>query len=275
MGARLVPRVGRVVRVVEEAPLVRTYHIRVGGLAEPEPGQFNVLYVKGFGEVVISVSNYSRVDSDLVVEHTVRAVGAVTSYMHSSIDTGSLVGVRGPYGRGWPLREFEGFDVLIVGGGIGLAPLRPVLKYVARSRDRFGRLVLLYGARRPVDMLYKYEYGEYRAIPNSSVLFSIDMPYVGWDGYVGFVTDLIDRVDLDPRSSVAFVCGPEVMMKVAAAKLVKRGFREDRVFLSLERRCRCGIGICGTCQLGHFFVCRDGPVFSYQEVRDYLAVSGL
>lgn len=275
MGARLVPKVGRVIQVVEEAPLVRTYHIKVENLREPQPGQFNVLYIKGFGEVVISVSNFRYEGTSNIVEHTVRAVGAVTSYIQTAINVGSLVGVRGPYGRGWPLKEFEGFDVLVIGGGIGLAPLRPILKYISKYRDRYGRLTLLYGARRPVDMLYKYEHEEYKAIPNSITLFSIDMPHIGWSNYVGFVTDLIDKVELNPETTVAYVCGPEVMMKVAASKLLKRGIKEDRVFLSLERRCRCGIGVCGTCQLGHLFVCKDGPVFSYQEIKDYLAVGGL
>lgn len=271
---RLLPIRGRVVRIVDEAPLVRTYHIEVGDFPTPMPGQFNVLYVKGMGEVVISVSNYAPTGRS-VVEHTVRAVGAVTNYIYNNVGVGSQVGVRGPYGKGWPVREFGGYDILIVGGGIGLAPLRALIKHVSKNRDEYGRFTLLYGARRPVDMLFKYEYEEYGGIPNSEVLFSIDIPHTGWRGYVGFVTDLIDRVKLDPASTAAFVCGPEVMMKVAADKLVKRGVKEDRVFLSLERRCRCGIGICGTCQLGHYFICKDGPVFSYQDVKQYVTVRGL
>ncbi|MCS7099555.1 MAG: FAD/NAD(P)-binding protein [Sulfolobales archaeon] len=271
---RLVPKKGRVARVVDEAPLVRTYHVEVEDFPEPLPGQFNVLYVKGMGEVVISVSDF-RSGSRAVVEHTIRAVGSVTSYIYSSVGAGSYLGIRGPYGKGWPIREFEGYDVLVVGGGVGLAPLRPIIKHVEARRERFGHFTLLYGARRPVDMLFKYEYGEYSKIPNSTIMYSIDAPHPAWKGYVGFVTDLIDRVKLDPANTAAFVCGPEIMMKVTSGKLLKRGLREDRVFLSLERRCRCGIGICGMCQLGHFFICKDGPVLSYQDVGQYLKVRGI
>ncbi len=271
---RLLPKVGRVVKVVDEAPLVRTYHVEVEEFPEPSPGQFNVLYAKGMGEVVISVSNYVA-GGKSVMEHTVRAIGSVTNYIYAKIGAGDQLGIRGPYGKGWPIREFEGYDVLIVGGGIGLAPLRPLIKCVSEGRDRYGRFTLLYGARRPVDMLYKYEHEEYGRIPDSTVLFSIDAPHPSWRGYVGFVTDLIDKVKLEPANTVAFVCGPEVMMKVASDKLLKRGLKADRVFLSLERRCRCGVGICGSCQLGHYFVCKDGPVFSYQDVKPYLAVRGL
>ncbi|MEM2207723.1 MAG: FAD/NAD(P)-binding protein [Sulfolobales archaeon] len=271
---KLIPMKGRVTKVVDEAPLVRTYHIVVDGFPTPLPGQFDVLYVKGMGEVVISISNYAAGDRSLV-EHTVRAVGAVTNYIYTNVGVGSYLGIRGPYGRGWPIREFEGHDVLVIGGGIGLAPLRALIKHVAENRSLYGHFILLYGARRPVDMLFKYEYEEYSKIPNSTILFSIDIPHTGWKGHVGFVTDLIDRVKFNLQNTVAFVCGPEVMMKVAADKLVKKGVKEDRVFLSLERRCRCGIGICGTCQLGHYFICKDGPVFSYQDVKQYVTVRGL
>lgn len=271
---KLVPEKGRIVEIVDEAPLVRTYHVEVEDFPAPAPGQFDVLYVKGMGEVAISISNYVP-GRKSVLEHTVRAVGAVTSYIYTNIGIGSYLGIRGPYGKGWPIRDFEGYDILVIGGGIGLAPLRTLIKHVSVNRDRYGHFVLLYGARRPVDMLFKYESGEYSKIPNSTVLFSIDIPHAGWKGYVGFVTDLIDKVKLNPSNTAAFVCGPEIMMKIAADKLLRSGLKEDRVFLSLERRCRCGIGICGTCQLGHYFICKDGPVFSYQEVKRYITVRGL
>lgn len=272
----LVPTWGKVVRVIDEAPLVRTYHVEAEDFEEPLPGQFNVLYVKGVGEVAISVSNHMRTDrGSIVMEHTIRAVGSVTNYIYANIDVGNYIGIRGPYGKGWPIREFEGFDILVIGGGLGLAPLRPLIKYVLGRRSRFGHFFLLYGARRPVNMLFKYEHKEFSSTPDSTILFSIDAPYTGWGGYVGFITEFVDYVSVDPSNTAAFVCGPEAMMKTAAEKLVNKGLKEDRVFLSLERRCRCGVGICGSCQLGHYFVCKDGPVFSFQDVKQYIMVRGL
>jgi len=271
----LAPSMVEIVKVVDEAPGVKTIYVSPPNFAEPAPGQFNMIYIKGFGEVPVSLSDISLRGSKLVLGHTVRTVGSVTRALLNAAKVGAVIGIRGPYGNGWPLKSSAGKDLLIVAGGIGLAPLRPVIKYVESRRNEFGRLILLYGARTPEDMLYKYELEKYRSIPNSVVKYSIDKPYPGWREYVGFVTDLIDHVDIDPRNTVAFVCGPEIMMKVAARKLVAKGLRKEDIYLSLERRMRCGIGICGTCQLGHLFICRDGPVFSYDVVEEYMQVEGL
>ncbi|MGC8983326.1 MAG: FAD/NAD(P)-binding protein [Desulfurococcaceae archaeon] len=265
---------GVVVKEVPEAPGAKTMLIKVlEPYAGPQPGQFNMVYVYGLGEVPLSVSNVHGEPG--LVEHTVRVAGAVTRALLSSVRVGSLVGVRGPYGVGWPLREAEGHDVLVLGGGIGFAPLRPVVKYVAANRQAYGRLNVLYGARSSEHFLYKYEISEYSRIPNSKLLLSVDKPEEGWPFYVGFATDLVGYADVDAKNAYAFVCGPEVMMRVGVKKLLERGFRRDRVFVSLERRMRCGIGVCGTCQLGHYFVCRQGPVFRLSDVEDYLFVEGI
>ncbi len=271
----LTPLPAVVTGVIDEAPLVKTIYVALRDFPEPAPGQFNMVYARGLGEVPISVSDAFRRGDRLVIAHTVRSVGAVTKHLTTFIEVGSQVGIRGPYGRGWPLEGMEGMDVLIVGGGIGLAPLRPIIRYVEARRDSFGRLFILYGARTPHDLIYKHELGKYTEIPNSVVKVSIDKPYEGWTGYVGFVTDLIDRIDLDPSRTTAYVCGPEVMMKVAVRRLASRGLKADKMFLSLERRMRCGMGVCGTCQFGHYFVCKDGPVFSYDELMNYLWVDGI
>ncbi|MEM4827812.1 MAG: FAD/NAD(P)-binding protein [Desulfurococcaceae archaeon] len=265
-----------IVNEVYETQDTKTLTLRVNGEYTAEPGQFNMIYYWGVGEVPVSISNLPlHREGYTLVEHTVKSVGTVTKAIVGSTKVGSSLGLRGPYGRGWPLREYEGFNLLLVAGGLGLAPLRPVIKYVSTRRDAYGKFYILYGARTPGDLLYKYELDEYSRIPGSKLLLSSDKWVEEWKHHVGFVTDLIDHVDLNPAETVVFVCGPEIMMKVAVTKLLHRGFRKDRVYVSLERRMRCGVGVCGTCQLGHLFVCKNGPVFSYEEVEDYLAVEGM
>jgi len=277
MAKTLTPIFASVTEVVDEAPRIRTYYIKSPYELRPKPGQFNILYVKGFGEVAISVSDVVERGKDVLLGHTVRAVGAVTEYIYNNILPNSKIGIRGPYGNYWPIDSFEveGSDILVVSGGIGLAPLRPLIKYVVNNIQRFNSLTLLYGARRPQDMLYKSELRELRTKPKTRVLLSIDEPHEGWREYVGFVTDLISKVGINPSNTTAFICGPEVMMKVACRKLSSLGVPKDRIYLSLERRMKCGVGICGSCQFGHYFVCKDGPVFSYGEIEDYLEVDGI
>jgi len=269
-----------VLRDVEESPDTKTFTLAVEGVFEAKPGQFNMVYMWGLGEVPISVSSLPRRLGDFtLIEHTIRVVGAVTRGIFLSVKTGSVIGLRGPYGRGWPVKEAEGLDVLIIAGGIGLAPLRPVIQEILENRDKYGRLTVLYGARTPSLLLYKSELKKLSKDSKLKLLVSVDsmeQPVEGLSiNHVGLVTDLIRAVDYDPKNSAAFVCGPEIMMKVASRELVERGFSKDKVFVSLERRMRCGIGICGTCQLGHYFVCREGPVFSLSEVEDYISVEGL
>ncbi|MEM2390188.1 MAG: FAD/NAD(P)-binding protein, partial [Ignisphaera sp.] len=230
----------------------------------------------GLGEVPISLANLPKsVGRSTVVEHTIRNVGAITKAVVYRISIGSIVGIRGPYGRGWPLNEVEGRDILIIGGGIGMAPLRPTIKYIEKSRERFGRINILFGARTPQDMLYKYELDSFKSIPNTKLMLSVDTYSNGWQYYVGFVTDLINYVDTDVDNAVAFLCGPEPMMRIGVKKLLDKGFRKDCLFLSLERRMRCGVGVCGTCQFGQYFICRNGPVFRYSDIEDYIWVEGI
>lgn len=271
----LTPAPALVVGAVEEAPQVKTIYISVTDFPEPLPGQFNMIYVRGLGEAPFSTSGTAKRDRALIIAHTIAGVGSVTRYLVTSASVGSQIGLRGPYGRGWPLEAEDGADIMVIGGGIGLAPLRPLVKYIKSHRNSYGRLLILYGARTPKDLLFKYELGKYAEIPNALVMISVDRPGEGWSGHVGPVTDLIDKVGFDPANLVAYICGPEAMMKAAVRKLLDRGVRGDRIYLSLERRMRCGTGVCGTCQFGHFFVCKDGPVFSYDELSNYLWVDGI
>jgi 2-polyprenylphenol hydroxylase and related flavodoxin oxidoreductases len=265
-----------IVNKVEETPNTHTYTLKCDGGLKALPGQFNMLYVYGLGEAPISLSNIPIFrGGHTLLEHTVRVMGAVTRAIISRLEIGSLIGIRGAYGNGWPLRDAEGKDVAIVGGGIGIAPLRPIIKYIEHCREKFGRINILFGAKSPRDMPYKYELNNYNTISNTKLLLSSDTPAEEWTHYTGFVTDLIEYIDVNVKNSVAFVCGPEAMMRVAVKKLLNKGFKKEYVYISLERRMRCGIGVCGTCQFGHYFVCRDGPVFRYSDVEDYLWVEGI
>jgi NAD(P)H-flavin reductase len=242
-----------------------------GARLEFSPGQFTMLSAFGVGEVPISVSGPPDVAGPL--QHTVRDVGAVTHAL-SRTPVGDLVGVRGPYGTGWDVADGMGGDVVLVAGGIGLAPLRPALLEVLSHRERYGRVVVLYGTRSPQDLLFADELGRWETL-GVEVLTTVDYGTPSWTGRVGLVTTLIARAGFDPRSSLALVCGPEVMMRFTAAALVERGVRADRVRVSLERNMRCGVGLCGHCQYRELFVCVDGPVLPYARVADLLAVREL
>jgi NAD(P)H-flavin reductase len=229
------------------------------------PGQFNMLYVFGVGEVPISISGNPVKPQTLV--HTTRAVGAVTKAMRK-LKKGDILGVRGPYGTNWPISEAEGNDVVILTGGIGFAPLRPVLYKLLSEREKYGRIVLLYGSRTPEDMLFRKELEQWRSRFDLEVLITVDRAKTSWRGNVGVVTTLIPKASFDPLNSVAFVCGPEVMMRFSIIELQKRGMSKDQIYVSMERNMKCGIGTCGHCQWGPTFICKDGPVFQYSKIAD-------
>lgn len=233
------------------------------------PGQFNMLYVFAVGEVPISVSGDPTKPHTLV--HTIRAVGAVTKGMRK-LKRGDMLGVRGPFGSHWPVEEAAGNDVLIVAGGIGLAPLRPALCQIMSQREKYGKVVLLYGARSPADILYARELEKWRARFDFDVLVTVDRAVGAWHGNVGVVTTLIPRVGFDPGSAVALVCGPEVMMRFTIVELQKRGIATNRIYISMERNMKCAVGFCGHCQFGPTFICKDGPVFRYDKIQPFFAL---
>lgn len=230
------------------------------------PGQFNMLYVFGVGEIPISISGDPRAPQTLV--HTTRAVGAVTRAMRK-LKRGAALGVRGPFGSRWPVERAEGSDVVIVAGGIGLAPLRPALYHLMAAREKYGRIVLLYGARTPDDILFKRELQDWRSHLDLEVYVTVDRATDGWKGNVGVVTTLIPKAPFDPHSSIAFLCGPEVMMRFTIQELEKRGLRDENIFVSLERNMKCAVGFCGHCQFGPTFICKDGPVFRYDTIQSF------
>ncbi len=227
------------------------------------PGQFNMLYVFGVGEVPISISGDPARPDTLI--HTVRAVGAVTERMRG-LKPGDTIGVRGPFGSAWPVAEAEGDDLVFVAGGLGLAPLRPAIYHALRNRGRYGRVFVLYGARTPGDILYRRELERWRGRFDMEVAVTVDRADPSWAGNVGVVTKLVDRARFDPLHTTAFVCGPEIMMRYAVAELEKRGVAGDAVHVSMERNMKCAVGFCGHCQWGPAFICKDGPVFRYADI---------
>ena len=234
------------------------------------PGQFMMVYVFGIGEVPISVSGPAFVAGPVVL--TVRAVGAVSSAICNA-QPGSVLGLRGPFGNHWPIAEAAGGDVVVVAGGIGLAPLRSVVLETVARRPDYGAVSLLYGARTPNDLLYVDQLAEWRWAIDVDV--TVDAAEGGWNGKVGVVPKLVAGAAFDPDQVTAFVVGPEIMMRFAVEALAARGVTPDRIHLSMERHMDCGIGLCGHCQLGPTLICRDGPVYSYAELAPWLEVREL
>jgi NAD(P)H-flavin reductase len=234
-----------------------------------QPGQFNMLYVFGVGEVPISISGDPARPEVLV--HTIRAVGATTRAMQK-LEKGDWVGVRGPFGTAWPVDQAHGHDVILISGGIGLAPIRPAIYHVLLHRALYGRVVILYGARTPRDMLYPKELREWRSRFDVVVDVTVDRATMEWQGAVGVVTKMVQRSPFDPSSAMAFICGPEVMIRYAAQALEQRGTSTSSIFVSMERNMKCAVGVCGHCQFGPWFVCKDGPVFRYDQIHRFFGL---
>lgn len=265
----MVPAVFRIARVRREThdtfTLDLTPPASMGGFRF-KPGQFNMLYVFGVGEVAISISgDPARPD---VLTHTVRAVGVVTRAMQK-LRVGDVVGVRGPFGAGWPVDRMVGSDIVVVAGGIGLAPLRPAIYEILANRERFGTFVLLCGTRTPADLLYTKELERWRSRFDLQVYVTVDHADASWRGNVGVVTTLVKRARFDPNQTVAMMCGPEVMMRFAAIELRTRGLQDDNVYVTMERNMKCAVGLCGHCQFGPTFICKDGPVFASTEIQHW------
>ena len=262
-----VPAFAKVVEVRNENSITKTFTMSMlnGEALRFRPGQFNIVSYFGVGESAFSIC--SNPEERNTFENTVRRVGRVTTALFN-VKPGDVLGIRGPYGKPWPLEKAAGNDLILIAGGMGLAPLRPVIHYVARHRDLYGSVDLLYGARTPDDMIYTYEFESWRNIPNMRLYLTVDyVPQnVKWEHDVGVVTELLRYVKPRMRYTTVFVCGPEVMMKFTAQLLLRMGFYPSEVYLSLERRMKCGIGKCGHCQIGYKYVCKDGPVFNLEEI---------
>jgi NAD(P)H-flavin reductase len=260
--------------ITPETPGVATYDLVFDDPATKYsfgPGQFNMLYVPGVGEVAISIS--SDPAEPVPLRHTIRVVGTVTRAIER-LRAGDRIGVRGPFGTAWPVEQCRGQDVIVAAGGLGLAPLRPAIYHLIRHRADYGRVTVLYGARTPADLLYPTEYEQWRA-RGLDVQATVDVGSAEWRGSIGFVTALLAKLPLDPAQTAVFTCGPEVMMRFIASGAAGRGIVGERVFVSLERNMNCAVGLCGHCQFGPTFVCKDGPVFPFTQVRRLLLVENM
>ena len=240
-------------------------------LAPAGAGQFNMLWMWGLGAAPISSS---LIESPDVFVHTIRDVGAVTHALCAA-QPGDVVGVRGPFGRGWDVEGARGKDVVIVAGGIGLAPVRPVIHAILADREAFGSVVLVVGARAAADLIFRAELDGWWQDRQIAVRTIVDQPGADWRGNVGIVTNELRRTNIDGGRTVAMVCGPEIMMRFVGAQLAGKGVDPARIAVSLERNMQCGVGHCGHCQLSGLFVCVDGPVVSWDVARPLLEVREL
>jgi NAD(P)H-flavin reductase len=265
-----------VVERTQESPTIFTLRLRLNDTAAQlayrfAPGQFNMLYLYGVGEVPISIMSDPE-DRD-GIGHTIRALGRVTNGL-AALQPGDSVGLRGPYGRGWPLQEISGCDVVLVTGGLGCAPVVSVIHYILKRRERYGKLVIIQGVKHAEDLIWREQYARWAELPNTQVLVAASEGMALWPWHVGRVTDLFALAQFNPACTVAMMCGPEGMMRVAAENLLERGVPESRLYLSMERNMQCAVGRCGHCQFGGAFVCRDGPVFDWGQVKTLLAHRG-
>lgn len=275
LAGRVMPMPATVVERVDEAPGIFTLRLQLDDPAQRSayrftPGQFNMIGLLGAGEVAISI--VSDPDEPELITQTIRALGRVTNGL-AQLQPGDAVGVRGPFGRGWPLAGIVGRNVLVVTGGLGCTPVVGVINYILMRRAQFGRLVIVQGVKHAQDLIWAERYAYWRTLPHTEVWLAADAGAPLWPGHVGRVTELFDRIDITPDMAV-LLCGPEIMMTTAIRQLLARGVAPEAIALSMERNMQCGHGVCGHCQIGPHFVCRDGPVFAYPAIADWLGSRG-
>jgi sulfhydrogenase subunit gamma (sulfur reductase) len=266
-----------IVEKIREAEDINTYRLQL--VDEPArehfrfaAGQFNMVYAFGVGEVAISI--VSDPDEPEFLDHTIRAVGRVTKAI-AGLQPGAVLGIRGPFGQGWPLEEARGRNVVIVTGGLGCAPVVGAIEYIFRRRAQYGSIKILHGVKTSHDLLYRERFDAWRCAPDTEVLLTSDQPDKNWHHHIGVVTELFELVSIDPPKSIVLMCGPEIMMRLGVPILMRRGIPASAIYVSLERHMECGIGLCGHCQMGPYFLCKDGPVMRYDRVAQWLGQAGV
>ena len=266
-----------IVEKIREADDIHTYQLRLNDEEARRTfrfsaGQFNMVYLFGVGEVAISI--VSDPDEPQLLGHTIRAVGRVTSAI-AKLEAGEVLGIRGPFGQGWPLEAVRGQDVVIVTGGLGCAPVVGAIEYIFRRRQHYGSMKIIHGVKTPRDLLFHERFEAWGKNPDTEVLLASNRPDETWRHHVGVVTDLFERVPLDPAMTTVLMCGPEIMMRLGVPILMRRGIPSTAIYVSLERHMECGVGLCGHCQLGPYFLCKDGPVMRYDRVEPWLGRTGV
>ncbi len=266
-----------IVDKIQETENITTYRLRlvdeqVRRSFRFTAGQFNMVYLFGVGEVAISI--VSDPDEPEFLDHSIRVVGRVTEAI-ARLQQGDVLGIRGPFGQGWPLEEAQGRDVMIITGGLGCAPVVGAIEYIFRRRTQYGAVKILHGVKMPHDLLYRERFDAWRRHPDTEVLLTSDQPDKTWHYHVGVVTELFERVVVDPGCTMVLMCGPEIMMRMSVPILMQRGIPATAIYCSLERHMECGIGLCGHCQLGPYFLCKDGPVMRYDRVMPWVGRMGV
>jgi NAD(P)H-flavin reductase len=270
------PAEAEIIARAQESPSIVSLTVRLTSSAYAndfnfQPGQFNMLYLYGIGEIPVSISS-DPASSDTLT-HTIRDVGRV-SHGVTRLGVGDRIGLRGPFGRGWPLESVRGADVVVITGGLGCAPVVPVIDYVINRRSEYGRLIIMQGVKHSDDLIWRERYDAWGAHPDTQVLLAADAGGRHWNGVVGPVTELFDQARLPIENSVAFLCGPQPMIRACVQRLREEGLSADRIWISMERNMQCALGQCGHCQFGDKFVCRDGPVFSYADIQHLFGLKG-
>ncbi len=263
------PMMARVTAIVKESPLIKTFRLSFlkkddGKSFSFSPGQFSMFSLMGTGEAPLSISSSPLEDKYLEV--SVRNVGNVTNAMFR-MKKGDTIGVRGSYGRGYPLENLKGKDILIVAGGIGFPPLASAIEYMLDNRDDYGKIWILYGVKEFDDLMYKKRMKRWSLAKDLDIIVTIETPCTEWDGCVGNVTELFTKLKINGRNTAGLSCGPPVMLKLVTSGFRKLGISDDDIYLSFERMMQCGTGKCGHCNIGDKYVCSDGPVFSYSDVK--------
>lgn len=266
-----------IVEKIREAEDINTYRLQLVDEQTRQhfrfkAGQFNMVYLFGVGEVAISI--VSDPDEPEMLDHTIRAVGRTTKAI-ADLQPGEILGIRGPFGEGWPLEEAKGRNVVIVTGGLGCAPVVGAIEYIFRRRAQYGSVKILHGVKTPHDLLYRERFDAWRRHPDTEVLLTSDQPDKTWRYHVGVVTELFEQVSIDSAKSTVLMCGPEIMMRLGVPILIRRGIPERAIYVSLERHMECGIGLCGHCQMGPYFLCKDGPVMRYDRVEQWFGRTGV
>ncbi|GAW92999.1 FAD/NAD(P)-binding protein [Calderihabitans maritimus] len=261
----LVPQIGKITKIIDETPDVKTFHVTTeqGKPFTPMPGQLAMLSLLPVGEAMFSITSQGEDH----LEFSIKRVGILTDALHEA-EIGQEVGIRGPYGNGFPVEDFKGKDMLFIGGGIGLAPVRSVINYCIQHREDYGHLQIIYGARSPADLVFKEDLFEnWPQVKDCEVNVTVDRGDENWTGHVGFVPAFVEELAPSPENKVAVICGPPIMIKFTLQSMEKLGFKDEQIFTTLEMRMKCGIGKCGRCNIGSCYVCLDGPVFSLAQLK--------
>jgi len=264
-----VPKLAEIVEKRHEAKNIYTYRLRFSAEEDQrdysfKPGQFNMLYIYGVGEIPISISGDPSDKEG--IDHIIRVVGTVSRAMEAC-EVGDSLGIRGPFGSEWPLEEAKGKDVLIVTGGLGCAPVMGAIHYILNRRKEFGALKILHGIKAPKDLIYRQKIEEWKQFPDTEVHLTSDESDKDWKFHIGVVTNLMEKINVDPANTIVMMCGPEIMMKFSIKEFKKRNIPAEQIYLSMERNMKCAMGFCGHCQYGPHFICRDGPILRYDQVQ--------